>query len=130
MADMQNDHAARIASLEHKVMTVDRTVNEIRDHFSEFMSEMHDQSTMLQRLLTQFDEREKRALEMVQDHRQAFERFDARIQASNKMFQEMAIDKASTDAKLNQIENFQKLFGAISVGLAVEFIKRLLDNGN
>ena len=111
-------------------MMVDRTVNEIRDNFSDFMSKMHDQSTMLQRLLTQFDEREKRALEMVQDHRQAFERFDTRIQASNKMFQDMAIDKASTDAKLNQIENFQKLFGAISVGLAVEFIKRLLDNGN
>lgn len=130
MTEISNDHAARIASLEHKIMTVDRTVSEIRDHFSDFMAEMHDQSTMLQRLLTQFDEREKRAMELVQDHRKAFERFDARITAVNKQVQDMEIAKASTDAKVTQVENFQKIFGTISIGLAIEFIKRLIDNGS
>lgn len=130
MTEISNDHAARIASLEHKIMTVDRTVSEIRDHFSDFMAEMHDQSTMLQRLLTQFDEREKRAMELVQDHRKDFERFDARITAVNKQVQDMEIAKASTDAKVTQVENFQKIFGTISIGLAIEFIKRLIDNGS
>ena len=133
MTEISNDHAARIAriaSLEHNIMTVDRTVSEIRDHFRDFMAEMHDQSTMLQRLLTQFDEREKRAMELVQDQRKAFERFDARITAVNKQVQDMEIAKASTDAKVTQVENFQKIFGTISIGLAIEFVKRLIDNGS
>ena len=130
MTEISNDHAARIASLEHKIMTVDRTVSEIRDHFSDFMAEMHDQSMMLQRLLMQFDEREKRAMELVQDHRKDFERFDARIAAVNKQVQDMEIAKASTDAKVTQVENFQKIFGTISIGLAIEFVKRLIDNGS
>lgn len=120
------DHITRIANLEIKAHTMHSDVQDIKENFADFVDEIHKLSTLLQKLLTQFDEREKRTVDLIQSHKEAFERFDNRIVALAERRMEDEIKRANMASRIKTLENTQKGIIAACLALTVEVVKRLL----
>jgi len=121
-----NDHITRIANLEIKAHTMHSDVQDIKENFADFVDEIHKLSNMLQKLLTQFDEREKRNMDLIQNHKEAFERFDNRIIALSEKRVSDEINRATLESRIKGLENVQKGLIASCLALAVEVLKRML----